>query len=384
MKTKRITITGGKGFLGTHLIRQMTESGYSRVTIADLPEYNLVDAGDVRRLYEETRPDIVVHLAAKVGGIGFNRENPASLFYENAMMGIQLLHEGYVRGIDKFVALGTICAYPKFTPVPFHEDDIWNGYPEETNAPYGLAKKMMLVQSQAYRAQYGFNSIFLLPVNLYGPGDNFRFASSHVIPALVRKFHLANLLSARGHDAIIRDFVFNNETEFVIDGRKVRIDKGSSEDTIRTVLRHFGIYLSPAPSGSVGSGSSRRPSEAVVHRPPSIGASVVEVWGTGAATREFFYVGDAAAAIILAMEKYDKSEPVNLGAGFEISIKDLVNMIVELTGFRGKVVWDATKPDGQPRRMLDTTRAREEFGFKAATGFREGLQKTVDWYNGKD
>ncbi len=304
MKDERITITGGKGFLGGHLIRQMRQSGYRHLTIADLPEYNLVNIVDVRRLYEDLRPDIVIHLAAKVGGIGFNQENPASLFYENAMMGIQLLHEGYTHGIEKFVALGTICAYPKLTPVPFKEDDIWNGYPEETNAPYGLAKKMMLVQSQAYRRQYGFNSIFLLPVNLYGPGDNFDPKSSHVIPALIKK---------------CADAMRNGEDEIV-------------------------------------------------------------VWGTGKATREFFYVEDAADAIIRAMEEYNKSEPVNIGAGFEISIRDLVDLIVELTGFQGKVVWDNEKPDGQPRRMLDTSRAREEFGFRARTGFREGLQKTIEWY----
>jgi GDP-L-fucose synthase len=304
MKDKRITITGGKGFLGGHLIRQMRQLGYRHLFIADLPDYNLVSSVDVRRLYEDLRPDIVIHLAAKVGGIGFNQENPASLFYENAMMGIQLLHEGYAHGIEKFVALGTICAYPKFTPVPFKEDDIWNGYPEETNAPYGLAKKMMLVQSQAYRQQYGFNSIFLLPVNLYGPGDNFDPKSSHVIPALIKK---------------------------CVDAMK------SGEDEI-------------------------------------------VVWGTGKATREFFYVEDAANAIIRATESYNKSEPVNIGAGFEISIRDLVDLIAELTGFRGKVVWDGGKPDGQPRRMLDTTRALEEFGFRAKTGFREGLQKTIEWY----
>ena len=260
MKDKRITITGGKGFLGTHLVRQMRELGYGNLAIADVPGYNLVDMADVRRLYEETRPDIVIHLAAKVGGIGFNQENPASLFYENAMMGIQLLHEGYTHGIDKFVALGTICAYPKFTPVPFKEDDLWNGYPEETNAPYGLAKKMMLVQSQAYRRQYGFNSIFLLPVNLYGPGDNFDPSSSHVIPALIKK---------------------------CVDA----IDSGEDE---------------------------------------------IVVWGTGKATREFFYVEDAAEAVILATERYNKSEPVNIGAGFEISIEDLVALIVELTGLAAR------------------------------------------------
>ncbi len=304
MKNKRITITGGKGFLGKHLIAAFQERGYAHLSVADLPEYNLIRLEDVRRLYAETKPDIVVHLAARVGGIGFNRDNPATLFYDNIMMGVQLIHEGYLSGIRKFVALGTICAYPKFTPVPFKEENVWDGYPEETNAPYGLAKKMMLVQSQAYRQQYGFNSIFLLPVNLYGPGDNFDPASSHVIPALIRK---------------------------CVDARL----KGDKE---------------------------------------------IEVWGTGKATREFFYVEDAARGIVLATEKYDKSEPVNLGAGFEISIRDLVGLIVELTGFQGRVVWDASKPDGQPRRMLDTSKAAAEFGFRAGTDFREGLRKTIDWY----
>lgn len=301
---KRITITGGKGFLGKHLIKAFQGRGYQKITVADLPEYNLVDLKDVKKLYAETKPDIVVHLAAKVGGIGFNRENPGSLFYENIMMGVQLIHEGYLNNIDKFVALGTICAYPKFTPVPFKEDDIWNGYPEETNAPYGLAKKMMLVQSQAYRQQYGFNSIFLLPVNLYGPGDNFDPNSSHVIPALIKK---------------------------CVDARNK-------------------------------------------------GEKTIEVWGTGQATREFFYVEDAARAIVEATEKYNKSEPVNIGAGFEISIKDLAELIVELTGYKGQIVWNPNQPDGQPRRMLDTARAFEEFGFQAKTDFREGLKKTIAWY----
>jgi len=255
-------------------------------------------------MYDDTKPDIVIHLSARVGGIGFNLENPASLFYENLMMGTQLIHEGYLRNIEKFVSLGTICAYPKFTPVPFKEDDLWNGYPEETNAPYGLAKKMMLVQSQTYRQQYGFNSIFLLPVNLYGPGDNFDPTSSHVIPALIKKCVDATL----------------NDEESVI------------------------------------------------------------VWGTGKITREFLYVEDAAEAIALATQKYDKSDPVNIGAGFEISIKELVELIVELTDFQGRIVWDDTKPDGQPRRKLDTTKALEEFGFKAKTSLREGLKKTIEWY----
>jgi GDP-L-fucose synthase len=304
MLDKRITITGGKGFLGRHLIKAFTDRGCRNLLVADLPEYNLTRIEDIRRLYDDQSPDIVVHLAAKVGGIGFNQENPGALFYDNIMMGVQLLHEGHLRRIDKFVALGTICAYPKFTPVPFREDDLWNGYPEETNAPYGLAKKMMLVQAQAYRQQYGFNGIFLLPVNLYGPGDNFDPRSSHVIPALIKK---------------------------CVDAQRA-------------------------------------------------GEPEVVVWGTGKATREFFYVEDAARAIVLATEKYDKPEPVNIGAGFEISIRELTELIVELTGFTGRVVWDASKPDGQPRRMLDTSRATAEFGFTARTPFREGLAKTIAWY----
>jgi GDP-L-fucose synthase len=370
LNNKRIAITGGKGFLGKHLIRKMEERGYRNIIVGDLPEYNLVQIEDVRRFYEDARPDIVIHLAAKVGGIGFNQENPASLFYENIMMGVQLLHEGYLKKIDKFVALGTICAYPKFTPVPFKEEDLWNGYPEETNAPYGLAKKMMLVQSQAYRRQYGFNSIFLLPVNLYGPGDNFHFASSHVIPALIRKFLLANLLSAGDFDAIVRDFVTNKENEITVGDRKIVIGKDSTEEDIRKVLKQLGVFQSYLPIEAVVPAEGDRPSSLVT----------VEVWGTGKATREFFYVEDAAEGIILATEKYNKSEPVNIGAGFEISIKDLVDLIVELTGFTGKIVWDSTKPDGQPRRMLDTARAFEEFGFKAKTNFREGLSKTIEWY----
>ena len=308
MQHKRITITGGKGFLGKHLIRAFERRGCRHLSVADLPEYNLTRIEDVHRLYDDQQPDIVVHLAAKVGGIGFNQQNPGSLFYDNIMMGIPLLHEGCLRKIGKFVALGTICAYPKFTPVPFREDDLWNGYPEETNAPYGLAKKMMLVQAQAYRQQYGFNAIFLLPVNLYGPGDNFDPRSSHVIPALIKKCADA-------------------------------VDRGDPE---------------------------------------------IVVWGTGGATREFFYVEDAAEAICLATEHYDKPEPVNIGAGFEISIRELVGLIVELTGFKGRIVWDASKPDGQPRRMLDTSRAFREFGFRAATDFREGLKKTIEWYRGRE
>jgi len=304
LKGKCVTVTGGKGFLGNHLIKKLTAYDCRQIKVADLPEYNLTNITDIQRMYEETKPQIVIHLAAKVGGIGFNQEKPAELFYDNLIMSAQLLHEAYVRKIEKFVALGTICAYPKFTPVPFKEEDLWNGYPEETNAPYGLAKKMMLVQSQAYRQQYGFNSIFLLPVNLYGPGDNFNPRSSHVIPALIKKCFDA----IDAHD-----------------------DK-------------------------------------------------IEVWGTGSATREFFYVEDAAQAICMAADAYNKSEPVNIGAGFEISIKELTELIAKLTGFQGKITWDKSKPDGQPRRMLDTTKALKEFMFTAKTNLTTGLIKTIDWY----
>ena len=304
LKNKHMTVTGGKGFLGSHLLKKLKDYGCRHITIADRPEYDLTDIADIRRMYDETKPEIVIHLAAKVGGIGFNQEKPAELFYDNLIMGTQLLHEAYLRNIEKFVALGTICAYPKFTPVPFKEEDIWNGYPEETNAPYGLAKKMMLVQSQAYRRQYGFNSIFLLPVNLYGPGDNFDPRSSHVIPALIKKCF----------DAI------------------------------------------------------------------DANAGKIEIWGTGTATREFFYVEDAAEAICMATDTYNKSEPVNIGAGFEISIKELTELIAKLTGFQGKITWDKSKPDGQPRRMLDTTKALKEFGFIASTDIATGLIKTIDWY----
>jgi len=386
---KRITVTGGQGFLGQHLIVRLKAHGWKHITIADLPEYNLTRADDIRRMYREQKPDIVIHLAAKVGGIGYNQQNPALLFYENAMMGIQLIHEGYTRNIDKFVALGTICAYPKFTPVPFKERDLWAGYPEETNAPYGLAKKMMLVQSQAYRQQYEFNSIFLLPVNLYGPSDNFTFTSSHVIPALIRKFHLAQLLSCNDFAAIIRDFQFNHETEIVTAGKKVMLTKNTSHADILAVLNHYGISfsgsstsVSPLPRDLPAKNGLRQAGAVVQAKGgrPSATSTQVEVWGTGSATREFFYVEDAAEAIALATEKYNKSEPVNIGSGFEISIKNLVKLIVELMDYKGKVAWDKTKPDGQPRRMLDTERARKEFGFTAATGFKEGLMKTIEWY----
>ena len=302
---KKILITGGAGFLGSRIVENLVHKrGVSDNQII-IPRSKDIDL----RIWENCVRavegiDIVIHLAATVGGIGFNRDYPATLFYDNAIMGIQLLEAARLESVDKFVAIGTICAYPKFTPVPFKEENLWNGYPEETNAPYGLAKKMLLVQSQAYRQQYGFNSVFLLPVNLYGPGDNFDLESSHVIPALIRKF---------------TDAVENDKKE-------------------------------------------------------------VEVWGTGKASREFLYVEDAAEGIVLATEKYDKPEPVNIGAGFEIKIKDLVELIVELTGFEGEIRWDTTKPDGQPRRCLDTTKAEREFGFRAKTDFREGLRKTIDWY----
>jgi GDP-L-fucose synthase len=301
---KRIVVTGGAGFLGSYVVEKLRARECESVFVPRRADYDLVRIEDVRRLYDDTHPDLVIHLAAIVGGIGANRKNPGRYFYDNLMMGAQLMEEARLRGVRKFVATGTICAYPKFTPVPFREDDLWNGYPEETNAPYGLAKKMMLVQSQAYREQYGFNSIFLLPVNLYGPRDNFDLESSHVIPALIRKCVEAE---RRGADEIV-------------------------------------------------------------------------CWGTGQATREFLHADDCAEGILLATEKYDQSDPVNLGAGFEISIRDLTEKICELTGFRGRIVWDATKPDGQPRRSLDTTRAEQLFGFRARISFEEGLRQTIEWY----
>lgn len=304
LENKRITVTGGAGFLGRNVVEKLKDMGCNDIFIPRSKDYDIVKMEDVKRLYEDARPDVVIHLAAVVGGIGANSENPGRFFYDNLLMGVQMMEQGRLNGIEKFVAIGTICCYPKFTPVPFKEENLWNGYPEETNAPYGLAKKMMLVQSQAYRQQYGFNSIFLLPVNLYGPGDNFDPCSSHVIPALIKKCF----------DAI------------------------------------------------------------------DSGADSITVWGTGKATREFLYVEDAAEAIVLATERYNKSDPVNIGAGFEISIKDLVEMIVNISEFSGKVVWDKTKPDGQPRRCLDTSKAEREFGFKARYKFEDGLKKTIEWF----
>ena len=301
---QRVVVTGGTGFLGRYVMERLQARGCAALFAPRKAEYDLRQPDAIERLYAEARPTMVVHLAAVVGGIGANRERPGEFFYDNLMMGAQLLEQARLRGVDKFVAIGTVCAYPKFAPVPFREDDLWNGYPEETNAPYGLAKKMLLVQAQAYRQQYGYNAIFLLPVNLYGPRDNFDPRSSHVIPALIKKCVEA---VARGEEAIV-------------------------------------------------------------------------VWGDGSPTREFLYVEDAAEGIVLAAERYDSSEPVNLGSAFEISIRDLVTTIARLTGFEGRIVWDTSKPNGQPRRKLDVSRAEREFGFRAQVDFEEGLRRTVAWY----
>jgi GDP-L-fucose synthase len=304
LAAKRIVVTGGAGFLGQNVVKKLQEKGCRQIFVPRSKEYNLVEMEAVGRLYKDAKPNIVIHLAARVGGIGANMKNPGSFFYENLMMGVQLIEQGRLFGIEKFVAVGTICAYPKFTPVPFKEENLWNGYPEETNAPYGLAKKMLLVQSQAYRQQYGFNAIYLLPVNLYGPEDNFDPEYSHVIPALIKK---------------------------VFDAK----EKGRKR---------------------------------------------IVAWGSGKPTREFLYVDDASEGIVLATEKYNTPDPVNLGAGFEISIRNLAELICELAGFDGEIEWDISKPDGQPRRCLDTSKAKREFGFEAKTELRDGLKKTIEWY----
>ena len=303
-KDKRVCVTGGAGFLGSFLLEQLAERGAKDVFVPHIEDYDLTVMEDQDRMLDDAKPDVLIHLAALAGGIGANRARPAEFFYKNLIMGVPLMHKAWEKGVGKFVAIGTICAYPKFTPIPFREENLWEGYPEETNAPYGLAKKMLLVQAQAYREQYGYNVIYLLPVNLYGPRDNFNLETSHVIPALVRKCVEAK---QRGDEEIV-------------------------------------------------------------------------VWGTGMPTREFLYAGDAATGIILAAENYNGSEPVNLGSGMEISIHDLVELIVKLTGFEGKIVWDKTKPDGQPRRALDVNRAKDFFGFEAKTPFEEGLRKTIEYY----
>jgi GDP-L-fucose synthase len=303
-KDKRVMVTGGAGFLGSYIVKCLQSEHCEEIFVPRSSEYDLRDLEQIKRALADARPNLVIHAAGAVGGIGANQTHPAQFFYDNLMMGVQLLHTSWELGVAKFVALGTVCAYPKFTPVPFHEQDLWNGYPEETNAPYGLAKKMLLVQSQAYRQQYGFNSIFLLPVNLYGPGDNFDLASSHVIPALIKK---------------------------CVDAKRE-------------------------------------------------GASEIINWGDGSPTREFLYAADAAEGIVLAAERYQKSDPANLGSGFEISIKDLTELIARLTGFKGRIIWDTTKPNGQPRRKLDTQKATQEFGFRAHTEFEEGLGRTIEWY----
>lgn len=304
LKNKKILLTGGGGFVGQHVYKKLLEKGVKQenIIIPRSKDYDLRDKKITDKITKNI--DIVIHLAGNVGGIGYNRQYPGTLFYDNITMGVNLIESARINKVKKFVCIGTICAYPKFTPVPFKEENLWNGYPEETNAPYGLAKKILLVMLQAYRQQYGFNGIYLLPVNIYGPGDNFNPKSSHVIAALIKK---------------------------IADAKK----QGKNE---------------------------------------------IIVWGTGKASREFLYVEDAVEGIILATEKYEKADPVNLGAGFEITIKNLINLLVKLMNFKGKIIWDKTKPDGQPRRMLDTSKAFKEFGFKAKTKFEEGLKKMIDYY----
>ncbi len=301
---KRVCVTGGSGFLGSFVVEQLKAKQAGDIFIPRSADYDLVEKEAIKELLNDSNPDVIIHLAASVGGIGANLSHQADYFYENLMMGVQLIHESYLAGIEKFVAIGTICAYPKFSPVPFNEDDLWNGYPEETNAPYGLAKKMMLVQSQVYRSQYDFNSIYLLPVNLYGPRDNFDLETSHVIPALIRK---------------------------CLEAKEQNLDH-------------------------------------------------IVAWGDGSPTREFLYAEDAAEGILLAAERYNGSEPVNLGSGFEISIKDLMETIARLTGFEGEIRWDTSRPNGQPRRKLDVERAKGLFGFEAKTDFEKGLKQVIDWY----
>jgi len=304
---QRVIVTGGAGFLGSFVCRRLRDAGVGDLMVPRVEEYDLREKDAILRLLDGFKPSVLIHLAAVVGGIGANRKNPGKFFYDNAIMGIQLMELSRQFGVEKYVAVGTVCAYPKFCPAPFREEDLWNGYPEETNAPYGIAKKIQWVQAQSYREQYGFNSIFLLPVNLYGPGDNFDLESSHVIPALIRK---------------------------CVDARR-----------------------------------SRAPS--------------IECWGSGSATREFLYVSDAAEGIVLAAERYNKSDPVNLGTGSEISIKELAGTIARLSGFAGEILWNPSYPNGQPRRVLDTSRAKREFGFWARVPFEEGLKKTIDWYESR-
>lgn len=331
LRKKRIAVTGGKGFLGWTLVQHLRNvRGCESVEVVDLPEYDLRDPEIVRKMLAQLDPQVLIHLAATVGGIGANQANPGRFFYDNAVMGIHLIHEASRKGVEKMVILGTVCCYPKLTPVPFREADLWAGYPEETNAPYGLAKKMLLVQSQAYRRQYGFNSVFVLPVNLYGPRDNFDPKSSHVIPALIRKF-----VEAMGGKKACRE----------------RMAGGTGE------------------GGAAGANSA-------VHGQDK----PVEVWGTGTASREFMFVEDAAEGITLTAEKYEDGEPMNLGAGREITIKDLVNLIGRIMGYRGEIRWDSSKPDGQPRRCLDVSRAKREIGFQARTDFEGGLRKTIRWF----